>query len=107
MSSSSSSSTSGSGVSNSDLAAKAEAHYNAGDYAKALDALHRIESTIADKQDPRLLHNLRLVESAVAGFNDVEGLKDGLMAIKQQLRAKLERDHPDSSDDMETELAQL
>ena len=30
----------------------------------------------------------------MAGFNDVEGLKDGLMAIKQQLRAKLERDNP-------------
>mmetsp|Transcript_37089 Transcript_37089/g.85688 ORF Transcript_37089/g.85688 Transcript_37089/m.85688 type:complete len:795 (-) Transcript_37089:454-2838(-) len=101
-------SSSGSGMSNSDLAAKAESHYNAGDYGQALDALHRIESTIADKQDPRLLHNLRLVESAVAGFNDVEGLKDGLMAIKQQLREKLERDSPESADgDMDLDLAAL
>lgn len=96
-----------SGLSNSDLAAKAEALHNAGDHDAALDCLHRIQNNIADKQDPRLLHNLRLVENAqkvAKGFNDIQPLHDGLLAIKQQLRAKHERDNnspdPGTADDL-------
>lgn len=94
-----------SGLTNSDLAAKAESLHNAGAYDEALACLHSIQANIADKQDPRLLHNLRLVENAqkvAKGFNNIQPLLDGLLAIKQQLRAKHERDNnvePSTSDD--------
>jgi CCR4-NOT transcription complex subunit 10 len=73
---------------NMELAIKAEGHYNAGQYGPALDILHRIEKSITDREDPRLLHNLRLTESAVKGFSNVATLKEGLNSVKRKIRAK-------------------
>jgi len=73
---------------NMELAIKADACYTAGDYAAALEVLHRIEKSIGDKEDTRLLHNLRLTESAVKGFKDAGALRAGLLSVKAKIRAK-------------------
>jgi CCR4-NOT transcription complex subunit 10 len=82
---------------NMDLAIKADACYTAGDYAAALEVLHRIEKSIGDKEDPRLLHNLRLTESAVKGFKDAGTLRAGLLAVKAKIRAKHAAKHGSDS----------
>eukprot|EP00613_Pedinella_sp_CCMP2098_P049351 CAMPEP_0171827598 /NCGR_PEP_ID=MMETSP0992-20121227/6719_1 /TAXON_ID=483369 /ORGANISM="non described non described, Strain CCMP2098" /LENGTH=490 /DNA_ID=CAMNT_0012442733 /DNA_START=59 /DNA_END=1527 /DNA_ORIENTATION=+ len=69
-------------------AAVAEAHYGAGEYEKALEALRLIESNLTDKDDPRFVQNLRLVESATGGFSNVQRLRDGLLEVKKKMRAK-------------------
>ena len=48
--------------------------------------LQKIEMTIADKDDPRLLQNLRLAESAKSGFRDVQLLREGLTAVRNKIR---------------------
>eukprot|EP00615_Pteridomonas_danica_P006258 CAMPEP_0114359644 /NCGR_PEP_ID=MMETSP0101-20121206/23179_1 /TAXON_ID=38822 ORGANISM="Pteridomonas danica, Strain PT" /NCGR_SAMPLE_ID=MMETSP0101 /ASSEMBLY_ACC=CAM_ASM_000211 /LENGTH=689 /DNA_ID=CAMNT_0001503305 /DNA_START=80 /DNA_END=2149 /DNA_ORIENTATION=- len=82
-----------------DLAVKAESLYNSGQYGAALDLLHRIEKTVTDKDDPRLLHNLRLTESATKGFENVSALREGLSAVKKKIRAKQLSKQSDKGDE--------
>lgn len=86
---------------NMELAAQAEASFLAGEYGAALEALHRIQSTIKDKSDVRLAQNLKLCEVAQGGFKEVTKLRDAFTKIKdtQSLKAKQLSDSDEPAQD--------
>lgn len=63
------------------LAARAQQHFSAQEFEKAVQCLQQMNEILVDKYDVRLQQNLRVATSAKAGFVNLEELQNELLEL--------------------------